>query len=180
MKLAHLVIKNILGIKELEITPGQINIISGHNAAGKSSVFEAIKAAIEGGNDATLINQDSDVGEIVIVFDNNTKLNRTLERGKSAKIKYTDANGMSIPSPQSVLNQLFDKIAINPVEFMHQKGKDRTETLLSALNINIPVDDIKAKLNGSADKVKFHPQLDGLPLIDNIYEQIFSERTVVN
>lgn len=176
----HIEIRNILGIKELEIEPGKINIISGHNAAGKTSVFEAIKTAIEGGNDATLINNDSDSGEIVLVFDNSYQLKRSLERGKTAKVKYTDANGINIPSPQSELNQLFDKIAINPVEFMHQKSKDRTETLLSALNIDIPVDEIKSKLNGSAEKVKFHPQLNGLPLIDNVYEQIFTERTVIN
>ncbi|MFA7327829.1 MAG: AAA family ATPase, partial [Candidatus Kapaibacterium sp.] len=180
MNLMHIEIRNILGIKELEIEPGKINIISGHNAAGKTSVFEAIKTAIEGGNDATLINNDSDSGEIVLVFDNSYQLKRSLERGKTAKVKYTDANGINIPSPQSELNQLFDKIAINPVEFMHQKSKDRTETLLSALNIDIPVDEIKSKLNGSAEKVKFHPQLNGLPLIDNVYEQIFTERTVIN
>ena len=180
MKLAHISIKNILGIQELEIEPGKINIISGHNEAGKTSVMEAIKVATQGGNDATLISKGAEKGEIVLVFDNFSQITRTLERGKTGKIKYTDANGINIPSPQSALNQLFDKISINPIEFMKQSGKDRLETLLTAINIDIPVEDIKAKLNGSAAKVKFHPELNGLALIDNISAQIFEERTVTN
>lgn len=180
MKLSYIKIRNILGIEELEIEPGKINIISGQNATGKTSVFEAIKTALQGGNDATLIKNSSEEGEIVLLFDNNYQVKRSIFPGKTAKVKYTDGNGINIPSPQSELNLLFDKIAVNPVEFMHQKGKERTETLLSALNIKVPVEDIKSKLNGSAEKVKFQETLDGLPLIDNIIEQIFTERTVVN
>lgn len=180
MKIAHIEIKNILGIKELELNPGKINIVSGKNASGKTSIFTAIQTAIKGGNDATLIHKGEEEGEIVLVFDNNYELTRKIAQGKPAKIKLTDANGMSVPAPQTELNKLFDEISINPFEFMKKKGKERLETLLTALNIQVSETDIKTRLNGSAEKVKFDDRLSGLDLIDNIYQQIYNDRTGIN
>ena len=46
MKVAKINIKSILGIDEMEIKPGKITLVEGRNGAGKTSILEAIKAAL--------------------------------------------------------------------------------------------------------------------------------------
>ena len=65
MRVAHVRISNILGIEEIEFAPGGFTEVSGGNGAGKTSVLEAIRAALRGGNDATLLRNGADRGEIV-------------------------------------------------------------------------------------------------------------------
>lgn len=60
MKIAHVKISNILGIAELEFTPAGFNEISGPNGTGKTSVLEAIKAALSTGHDATLLRKGAE------------------------------------------------------------------------------------------------------------------------
>ena len=62
MKIASIHIENVLGIEELDINPGAVTRITGANATGKSSTIEAIKSAVKGGHDATLIRQGAEHG----------------------------------------------------------------------------------------------------------------------
>lgn len=56
MQISKVQISNILGIQELEFEPGGFTEVSGRNGEGKTSVLEAIKAAIQpAGHDATLL-----------------------------------------------------------------------------------------------------------------------------
>src|SRR4051794_15212105 len=70
MKIQHVKISNILGIKDLEFDPSTgFNEIVGKNGEGKTSVIESIKEAIKGGHDATLLRNGEEKGEIVLVLD---------------------------------------------------------------------------------------------------------------
>lgn len=48
MKISHIHIKNFRGLKEIDLTPAQINCVIGENNAGKSSVLLAIKLFLNG------------------------------------------------------------------------------------------------------------------------------------
>ena len=69
MHIQHIKISNILGIRELEFKAGQFVEVTGRNGQGKTSLLEAIKAATQGGHDATLLRKGAEKGEVVLVLD---------------------------------------------------------------------------------------------------------------
>jgi DNA repair exonuclease SbcCD ATPase subunit len=73
MHISKVKITNILGIDELEFQPGQFNAFTGGNGSGKTSALEAIKAALKGGHDATLLRNGADKGEVVLVLDDGSR-----------------------------------------------------------------------------------------------------------
>lgn len=178
MKIKKIEIKNVLGIKEFEFSPGEVNLIKGRNSVGKTSLVEAIKSSLQGGNDATLIHNGSDEAETVIIFDNDYQLRRRVRNGKPAITDFKDENGHNIPSPQTELNALFDAISVNPIEFINKKGKDRLESLLEILPVDISFDEVKEKINNS--ELVQDKGLSGIHLLDNVNAQLFDERTGVN
>lgn len=48
MKISDIKLRNFKGIKELEVRPGKINILSGPNGMGKTSLMEGMRCAITG------------------------------------------------------------------------------------------------------------------------------------
>jgi len=73
MRLAHVRIHNILGIDELEFDAGAFTVIEGRNGGGKTSVLEALKSVVRGGEDVTLLRKGAAEGEVVWLFDDGTQ-----------------------------------------------------------------------------------------------------------
>ena len=116
MKVAKIQIQNILGIENLEILPGKVTKIEGRNGSGKTSALEAIKAALKGGHDATLLRKGSDVGEIVLVLENGTRVIKTVTATES-NTKVSNENG-KMSKPMQFIGQLSDEISLNPIKFI--------------------------------------------------------------
>jgi len=105
MRITGIEIENILGIKELEFNPGQVTEISGKNGSGKTSILEAIKGALKGGHDATLLKAGETQGGVVLVLDNGFRINKTIT-SKGSELELTDENGEIQKTPQTVINKL--------------------------------------------------------------------------
>ena len=64
MKVKKVKLRNILGVREFELdADGKINVISGANGSGKSSVLAGLRTMIGGGNPATLRGGEGPGGE---------------------------------------------------------------------------------------------------------------------
>ncbi len=50
MKISRLSFKNIYGIKERTLTPGDVTVITGPNGAGKTSILHAIATTLTNKN----------------------------------------------------------------------------------------------------------------------------------
>ena len=177
MRLAQIKIENILGIKELEFSPGQITEISGKNGSGKTSILEAIKGALKGGHDATLLKAGETQGRVVLVLDNGLRIKKTIT-SKGSELELTDENGEVQKTPQTVINKLIDMMSINPVEFLTAKPKDRTAKFLEVIPLNLPSE----KLAEIIKEIDLNFNLTGNPLevVHRIQEQIYNERTNIN
>jgi AAA15 family ATPase/GTPase len=181
VKIKRIKIENILGIEDMEINTNGVTIIEGRNASGKTSVIEAIKYALKGGADGTLLRNGTDQGEIVLIFDDGTKIEKTIVEGKADTIKLFDHNGHSIKSPASYIKTLYDMLSVNPVEFLNSDKKTRTKILLESLPLELPIELLKDVLSLSCfEEMAFSLSGNPLLVINEIYKTIYEERTVQN
>lgn len=176
MKIQHIRISNILGITELELSPGgTLTEIAGDNGLGKTSVLEAIKAALTGGHDATLLRDGAEKGEIVLVLDDGVQLHKTVTAFKSTLDLVKD--GKKIPRPSDTIKGLTDLMSVNPVDFLIAPKKDRVKVLLEAMPIEVDAEKLSAI---SRIPVTAQAGLHGLALIELVRNQVYEDRTGSN
>jgi ABC-type cobalamin/Fe3+-siderophores transport system ATPase subunit len=177
MQVSRIVIKNILGISDLEISPGSITQIHGGNGAGKTSVLEAIRCALSGGTDATLLKSGAESGEVVLVLDDGTSITRRIT-ADSSNVSVVHPEFGRLTKPAQYLKKLADALSLNPVQFLSAPKKDRVDQLLQAIPMQV-----------TAEQLGFVPQvaLNGvnldehaLEVIGKIQKSIYDLRTGVN
>lgn len=175
MQISHIRIHNILGITELEFTPAGFTTIQGPNGTGKTSVLEAIKAALSQGHDATLLRNGAEKGEVVLVLDDGTELSKTVTPSTSTTAVRRD--GKKIARPAEAIKALTDMLSVNPIDFLLAKPKDRVRVLLEAM----PLEADTAHLQEiSGVPVRAHPGVHALHVIDQVHQQVYDERTGTN
>lgn len=136
MKIINLVAENFKRISVVDITPtGNLVQISGRNQSGKTSVLDAMWAAI-GGKDhiqSQPIQRGKDHAKIVLNLGEMT-VTRTFRRGKDGKEDTTDvrvenAEGFRPSSPQKLLDTLISKVSFDPMAFLRAKPGEQFEIL---------------------------------------------------
>lgn len=171
--IAHVRISNILGVEHIEFDAGRFTAITGPNGTGKTSILEAIKAALKGGHDATLLRNGAAKGESVLVLDDGTEIRRTVQAGKS-DLQVVGPNGRKMVGPASVIKALTDALSVNPIEFLRAPAKERVNVLLESMPLKA---DPAAVAEAIAPLVA--PIADGhaLVVLDGLAKTIYDERT---
>jgi DNA repair exonuclease SbcCD ATPase subunit len=140
MKVISLRISNFAGILEADIRPGKVTILSGRNRAGKTSILNAVRVCLEGG-DPTMIHQGTDRAEIVVDLEEIRVARRITAAGQ--RVDVTNAEGFGrTKAPQAYLSSLLGATQFNPMEFHRAKKADRTKMLLEAIAKKVTFDDI--------------------------------------
>lgn len=175
MQIAHIKISSILGIDELEFTPQGFNEISGPNGTGKTSVLEAIKAAIQGGHDATLLRNGADKGEIVLVLDDGTEIRKRVTESSSPVAVTQD--GKKVSRPGDAIKALTDMLSVNPIDFLRARKQDRVKVLLETMPIKVDPEKLQ-QLSGVP--VHITDDAHGLAAIEAVRKQVYDDRTGTN
>ncbi len=175
MKIAQVKINNILGITELEFTPAGFTEISGPNGTGKTSVLEAIKAAVGGGHDATLLRQGSEKGEVVLLLDNGDQIRKRVTPSRSTS--EVMQGGLKAAKPSDAIKALTDMLSINPVDFLRAPKKDRVKVLLETMPL-VADTDVLAQLAGVP--VTAQAGVHALDVISAVHKQVYDDRTGTN
>lgn len=178
MRAKRIHIKNILGIEELEIEPGKVTVVSGGNGVGKTSVIEALRATLGGGNDATLLRNGSEQGEVVLELDDGMEIRKTVtENGSDLQLRHPTFGKVS--KPQTVLNQLHDALSLNPVEFL--TAKDPAKLLLEAVPMALDVDALKEAVEPIGMEVgELDPDAHALEVIGMVRKTVYDKRRDAN
>lgn len=176
MKISHIKISNILGIKSLEFSPnGALTEITGQNGEGKTSVLEAIKAATGGGHDATLLRRGEEKGEIVLVLDDGTEIQKRVTADKSTVDVKRD--GKKVASPANHVKALIDALSVNPVEFLTARKQDRVRVLLESMPIELDI----ARLQELAGvPVQQGPGVHAFTVIETVRKEVYDNRALTN
>ena len=140
MKILKLTAENFKKLSAVEISPdGNMVIISGKNGAGKSSVLDAIEAALCGGR--TLPKQPIKEGEIrakVEVDMGEYKVTRTFFGTTSTLIvETTGETKAKISSPQAFLDKIVGDLSFDPLAFLKKQPAEQRNTLMKFLGLNL-------------------------------------------
>jgi DNA repair exonuclease SbcCD ATPase subunit len=142
MTVVRLTVDSFKKLRAADIAPDATGVVlvKGRNAAGKSSLIEAMLATLLGKKAAPElpINQEAhgadvvlDLGELVV--------RRHWKRGPSGeaetKLSIEDATGGRFSSPQAVLDNLVGRFA-DPVAFLSQKPDEQVKTVLAILGLD--------------------------------------------
>jgi hypothetical protein len=179
MKILGLYAENFKKLKAVTIVPGQdqnVVKISGGNEEGKTTVLEAIWAALGGkkcvpsvpirnGEKKAIVSLD--LGDLVV----NRKMTPS---GESLEV--TNKDGAVYKSPQAILDKLISGLSFDPLAFTKMGKQTQVDTLLGV--VDIKVDDERLK------KISTVPRLPDSknPLVKFkvAYDFIYNERTEVN
>lgn len=178
MQVSRIKISNILGIEQLEIEAGKFITVSGKNGVGKTSVVEAIKAALSGGHDATLLRNGADKGEVVLVLEDGATITKKVTSGKSEQA-FTDAEGRKIARPAEAIRQLIDALSVNPVEFLTVPKKQQVSALLEAMPMEADLAEL-SRISGLGLLTDHYRGMHALDAIDSVRKALYDERTGVN
>lgn len=176
MKISHVRISNILGIDELEFSPEGFTEITGPNGTGKTSVLEAIKAAVQGGHDATLLRNGADKGEVVLVLDDETEIRKRVTPN-SSPLTVVGQDGKKAARPTEALKALTDMLSVNPVDFLRAPKKDRVRVLLETLPLEADTEKL-TELSGV--QVNAMAGTHALVVIEAVRKQVYDDRTGTN
>lgn len=138
MRVVKLEAENFKRLTAVEITPdGNVQVIAGANANGKSSVLDAIAAAIDSkfakgierpirdGADRATVRVD--LGDLVVT--------RQWRNDGKPSLEVTLASGAPVRSPQKVLDDLVGKLSFDPLQFASAKPAEQRALLLEVAGL---------------------------------------------
>ena len=162
MKIVALQAENIKRLVAVEIKPdGNMVVISGRNASGKTSCLDSIWWALGGaaGIQQDPVRRGEKTGRIFLDL-GDLRITRTFTRHDSGEtttsISVTSASGAKFNTPQTVLDDLLGQLTFDPLAFSRMRPREQFETLR-----------------------RFVPDVD-FDAIDRANEKDYNERTAVN
>lgn len=140
MKILKFHAENFKRVKVVDITPvGNTIVVSGRNGAGKSSVLDAIWAALGGGKAVEDIQRpvrDGASGAVVRLELDGLVVTRKWTSNDKSYLT-VESNGMVARTPQALLDKLVGSLSFDPLVFSQGNAKWQRETLLGLTSLGI-------------------------------------------
>lgn len=146
MRIVQLSAENVKRLKAVEITPdGNLVVISGRNAQGKSSVLDAIWLALAGGDAAKAtprpIRDGEDHASVTLNLGDLT-VTREWRSDRPTKLTVKMADGRVPTSPQKMLDELVGKLSFDPLAFTRLSPREQRQQLLDLIGLDFRQADI--------------------------------------
>lgn len=153
LRVKHLSIRNILGIRDLDLSPGAVTIATGRNGAGKTTLLRALDIAFRGAGDGrfrTPVHLDSEdgSGEVEVELDDLeiTRAFHRTEEGETREKLTVKRDGEELAKPATLLSRLLGPISFNPISFASAPARERRALLLEAMRLSIAPGDVRGSL----------------------------------
>lgn len=148
MHIVELSIENFKRIRAISIEPDDSGavVISGRNAQGKTSVLDAIWAALggrDGNKSVKPIRDGADQARVTLNL-GDMIVTRIWRNGTTA-VKVQSADGAEYKSPQSLLDTLFGRMSFDPLAFTRLSARDQKEMLLKQVTLDVDIDKLDAE-----------------------------------
>lgn len=178
MKVVSLTAENVKRIRAVEIHPdpdGNVVVIAGRNAQGKSSILDSIWLAL-GGAPAGKANsrpvRDGQKTATVTLDLGEIRVTRTWTADGKSKLTVNAADGARYSSPQALLDSLVGRLSFDPLAFAQQDERAQRKALLELVDLPFDPDDLAeqrkqvfdARTDVNRDLKQATAQLTGLPI----------------
>jgi DNA repair exonuclease SbcCD ATPase subunit len=180
MRVIELRAEKFKRLKAVRIQPDPtLAVISGRNGAGKSSVLDAIQAAL-GGKDAAPqkpVLDGADKATVVLDLGDILVTRKFSADGKSTLV-VESKDGARYPSPQSVLDAAVGQLNFDPLEFSRMDPKKQAQMLRTLVGLDTSKLDAERKKHFESrtdvnrDVTKLKGQLAGMPEVDAPDEEV--------
>ena len=148
MRISKLSFKNIYGIKEKTLQPGDVTVISGPNGSGKTSILDAIATTLTNKNyRPRIIRNGEDEAEMLIETNSGLVIDKK-KRNYKSDYSSVKKDGNAVNGPESYLKGLLNTNQINPLEFISMTDKQQAKILLSLTKIDFGIDDYVKSFDG--------------------------------
>lgn len=176
MKIVNLVAENFKKLKAVEIIPqGNIIEITGKCEQGKTTVLDAIQAALCGQKWDEPVRQGEEKGKVVVNLGDKI-VTRTFTKAGGGTLKVESKDGAKYPSPQALLDKLVGKIAFDPLAFSREKDpKKQVDMLLKVVDIKVDAEHLKT-ISGVVVPVSPNP----LDMLNTAWKTVYENRTISN
>ena len=157
LRIINLDVENVKRLKAIRIKPDRTLVrIEGRNAQGKSSVLDAIAAAVGGGawNPELPVRKGEKRASAKLDLNEELSIERRWTAAGGTTLEVT-SKGIPQKSPQAILDKLFSDLSFDPLGFVRMKPKEQAELLKRLAGLNF--DDL-----------------------DNDRARLYAERTVAN
>jgi len=139
--------ENVKRLRAVDISVGEdepVVVLTGKNAAGKSSVLDAIWYALGGKGAAPSkpIREGKQSASVILNLGKFVVERRFLSDDRS-RLEVRAPDGATYQSPQTLLDSLLGELTFDPLEFARQDRKRQRETLLRVMGV--VVDDLDAR-----------------------------------
>lgn len=131
MRIIQLEAENVKRLQAVTITPdGNLVVVGGRNAQGKSSVLDSIFMALAGkkAQGAKPVREGADKAKIVLDL-GDLVVTRTITSAGGGTIKVANKEGAVFQSPQGMLDALCSKLTFDPLAFMREKPVTQRDML---------------------------------------------------
>jgi len=143
MKIVRLTASNVKRLKAVEIEPnGTVQVITGRNAQGKSSVLDAIWLALGGGaasRETTRPIRDGEDRASVTLDMGDLVVTRTW-KGSKTELTVASADGAKFSGPQGILDALVGRLSFDPLAFTRLAAREQVDALTAVVDLNIDLD----------------------------------------
>jgi exonuclease SbcC len=136
-KISRVRFRNVYGITEQEIEPGDITLLRGPNESGKTSFLDSISTALSNkGARTRIVKRNEKEAEMIIDLDDGLTIDRKKRLESSDYLKVSRGKEI-INSPESFLRNLFSTEQFNPVrDFCEKTPREQKKVILSLCSIN--------------------------------------------
>lgn len=177
-KISFLKVNNFLGVDELELEPGKVNIFKGPMGSGKTSVIEAIEKTFTNKSRRTeVIKHGEEEATLFVELNDGLEIDRRLrtEKGDYLKVRKSDEG---VPSTEKFLRTLVDGNIFRPLDWVNLSVKEQTKSLLSMLEINWSEQDIVNWFGNLVDDIDYSQHI--LLILKSIEQKYYKIREEVN
>lgn len=145
MRITLLKVSNFQKITDVEIAPGGRNLmlIGGDNKQGKTSLLDAMSAALGGGKEKPdrPVRTGEKSAEIVVELDGgDTIITKTFTDKGKATLKVVTKEFGKISSPQVALDKIVGSRFLDPLAFANLNQKEQREELIKVVDIGIDLE----------------------------------------
>lgn len=183
MKIIKLTASNVKRLRAVEITPdGTIQVITGRNAQGKTSVLDAIWLALGGGKasrETVMPIRDGEDKARVVLDLGDLLVTRTWNSAGST-LTVTSADGAKYGSPQAKIDALVGRLSFDPLKFVRLPPKDQREALLRLVDIEEDLDRLEQmRAETFSERTDIGRKIKDLGAIAELYPDVPDEEVSV-